>query len=164
MGPESNFCDTWFHSSHNLFTASDLQANFSLFFFMMFLFLSATNSSVLLVCPIFFFAWLSQLHLFLLLQEQPIYPALHLGHSCAFSIRQNMLVLALHIPGVAYLSYIPLGTCTASSVSQLLFESIRRPGVGRGDEQCLPLAALPANSGRKPWQSDMNVFLTQTQN
>lgn len=54
MGPESNFCDTWFHSSHNLFTASDLQANFSLFFFMMFLFLSATNSSVLLVCPIFF--------------------------------------------------------------------------------------------------------------
>lgn len=112
----------------------------------------------------FFFAWLSQLHLFLLLQEQPIYPALHLGHSCAFSIRQNMLVLALHIPGVAYLSYIPLGTCTASSVSQLLFESIRRPGVGRGDEQCLPLAALPANSGRKPWQSDMNVFLTQTQN
>lgn len=35
-----------------------------------------------------------------------------------------MLVLALLIPGVIYLSHIPLGTCTASSVSQLPFESL----------------------------------------
>lgn len=39
---------------------------------------------------------------------------------------------------------------------------VRRSGVGRGDEQCLPLVALPTNSGRKHSQSAINVVVIQT--
>lgn len=150
---------------HTVYLLLLFSKQISPFFSLWYLFfcLLLTTISMLLVYPIFLHGYHSYICFCFSRNSLYIQPCISAKNVLFPSGRKFLCWLCSYqvSPSLPHPSwYLQCQLCVTASLGI----PVRRSGVGRGDEQYLPLAALSTNSDRKPSQRDMNVFLTQIQN